>query len=91
MELKKILYSLVCIGGFAVAFIGLRVIGNALVGIGGIMVCMYGLLEAMHLFTDPSKKKTSSANDAFTPTNCHHCGAEVPAGNEFCGKCGNRI
>ena len=90
--MKKILYSAVCIGGFAIAFIGLRVIGNALLGIGGIMVCMYGLLEAMHLFS-ASPKKSSDAPTAAQeqPASCPHCGAEVPAGNDFCGKCGNRI
>lgn len=99
MEMKKILYSAICIGGFVVAFVALHILGSALLGIGGIMVCIYGLLEAMHAFSANTDKhpKSKSMYSAITPDEltppapCPHCGAEVPAGNEFCGKCGNKI
>lgn len=98
MNAKKILYTALCIGGFGLAFVGLRIVGNALLGIGGIMLCIYGLLEVMHLFsTADDKPKSKSMYAAITPdeiappTPCPHCGAEVPAGNDFCGKCGNKI
>lgn len=96
MEKKKILYSLICIGGFAIAFVGLRVVSNALLGIAGIMVCIYGLLEAMHAFTaEPAKKSKSMYApldpDEERPAVCPHCGTPVVSGNDFCGKCGNKI
>ena len=96
MEAKKILYSAICIGGFAIAFVALRITGSALLGIGGILVCIYGLIEAMHLFTADSGKKPTNMSDAFpadepATTACPHCGAAVPADNDFCGKCGKKI
>ena len=93
MNMKKILYGAICIGGFAIAFVGLRVIGNALLGIGGIMACIYGLIEVMHaVSTDPVKKPSKSVHAApEMPAACPHCGAAVPAGNDFRGKCGKKI
>lgn len=97
MEKKKILYSIITVAGFAVAFVGLRVIKNALLGIGGILVCFYGLIEATHAFTAEPAKKPKTMYSPITPdeleppTPCPHCGANVPAGNEFCGKCGKKI
>ena len=96
--MKKLIYSLVCVGGFVVAFVGLRVIGNALMGIGGILLCIYGLLEAMHAFSDGKASHNSgsmraglSPDEIFPPIPCPHCGADVPAGNEYCGKCGKKV
>ena len=89
MEAKKFLYCATCAGGFAVAFVGLRILSNALLGIGGILVCIYGLLEAMHLFSSSPKK--SSAVMYSVSNTCPHCGAEIPEDNDFCGKCGNKI
>jgi len=97
METKKILYCIITVAGFAAAFVGLRVIQNALLGIGGILVCFYGLIEATHAFTAAPAKKSKSMyapiapDELEPPTPCPHCGAEVPAGNEFCGKCGQKI
>ena len=99
--MKKILFSLLCIGGFAGAFIGLRVLNNAMLGIAGILLCIYGLLETMNaVATDSGKKGKSKSksmyaaitpDEMFPPIPCPHCGAEVPAGNDFCGKCGKKI
>lgn len=99
MEIKKILYALVCVGGFAIAYVGLRVVGNALMGIGGIMLCIYGLLETMHaMSTSPAKKRQSSSmystidpNVPGDATTCPNCGANVPDNNGFCGKCGYKM
>lgn len=99
--MKKLIYSVVCLGGFGIAYYGLRISGSALLGIAGIMVCMYGLLEAMHAFSEqpksakrPKGKSMYAAitpDEMFPPISCPHCGADVPAGNEFCGKCGKKI
>ena len=96
MEKKKILYSLICIGGFAVAYVGLRIVSNALLGIAGILICIYGLIEATHVFTaDPPKQSKSMYAppdpDELPEIPCPHCGAPVPRGNEFCGKCGSKL
>ena len=97
MEKKKILYCLITAIGFAVAFVGLRIISNALLGIGGILACFYGLIETTHAFTaDPGKKPSkdmyaSTTFETTPPAACPHCGADVPAGNAFCGKCGKNI
>lgn len=93
LQTKKILYGLICVGGFAVAFVGLRVISSAMLGIAGILVCIYGLIEVMHYFSDDAGKKSTRTMYAPPPKviTCPHCGATVPAENEFCGKCGKKI
>ena len=96
MQAKKILYSLVCIGGFAIAYVALRVYPNALLAIGGILVCIYGLLEATHAFTAEPQKKSQSMYAPLDPDEkpsptCPQCGAPLVAGNDFCGKCGAKI
>ena len=93
--MKKLIYSVVCLGGFGVAYYGLRISGSAMLGIAGILVCIYGLLEAMHAFSDAANKGKSAgsaaSSDIFPPIACPHCGADVPAGNRFCGKCGKPV
>lgn len=96
MKKQKILYSLVCIAGFAIAFIGLRVFSNALLAIAGILACLYGMIEVTHAFTAEPQKKSQSMYSPLDPDEaaasvCPHCGATVANGNDFCGKCGNKI
>ena len=96
MKRQKILYSLLCIGGFAIAYVGLNVFGNALLAIAGILACIYGAIEVTHAFTAEPQKKSQSMYSPLDPDEtadpvCPHCGATVAKGNDFCGKCGNKI